>query len=144
MARSNPVTVTVQQAPTKIPTSLSISVSPTSGYAPLNVSISGRLVDSAGTGLAYKTVNLIVNGNILQSTTTQPAGGGGIPAGYYSFSVQFDAGTYVIETEFPGDAEYEGCLKSNGVHVTMPTPNLLVAGVVLAGVAGLLLLAPKR
>ena len=140
MARSQIITV---NAVAKISTSVLISVSPTSGIIPFTVSISGRLFDSAGIPLDGKTINLYSNA-ILVGTTTTAAGPAGIPAGSYAFNVNITAaGTYQFQTEFPGDAAYEGCTVHNGTHGLLETkPSLVVpllaGGLLLVGAAWLL------
>jgi hypothetical protein len=94
--------------PTKIATSISISVSPTSGRVPFDITVTGKLVDSAGTGLNNKTINLYSNVILVGTTTT-------ILNGSYAFNLNITAaGTYQFQTEFLGDATYEGCAANNG------------------------------
>jgi len=105
------VTVTLTAPPPpKIPTSISLSVSPTSGYVPFNIVLTGRLIDSAGNGLSSKTIRIYINGEYY---------GGGFTAasGDYAITVVISvAGTYQIQTEFLGDETYEGCAVHNGTH----------------------------
>jgi len=116
MGRSTIVTVNALEPPTKIGTSLSINVSPTSGAVPLQVSVWGRLGDISGTPLNGKSIKLYSNGVLIGSTTTS-AGGAGSPGGDYTFSVNIAlAGQYQFQTEFPGDDVYEGCSVHNGTH----------------------------
>lgn len=105
MTKSSEVLVTVS----KIPTSLSIEVFPTSGKAPLTVEIQGMLLGENAHGLGAKTVYLIINGSVVDSTgtTTEVSPKG---PGYYIFYIEFtEAGDYAVQTEFRGDTIYEGC-----------------------------------
>jgi len=132
------VTVTLTAAPpTKIATSISINVSPASGTVPFTVSSNGRLIDVAGTPLNNKTINLYSNGIFVSSTTTAGSGD-------YVFNLNITAtGTYQFQTEFPGDATYEGCTVHNGTQGLLETkPSLvvplLVGGLLLVGAVWLL------
>jgi hypothetical protein len=92
----------------KIATSISINVNPTSGVAPFQVIITGNLVDSAGNGLSDKSINLYVNGTL---TGTQITGPEGDCVWYLDITT---TGTYQCQTEFLGDATYEGCTVHDG------------------------------
>lgn len=138
MARSNSVLVTVS----KILTTLSLYVSPTSGNAPLVVTVDGMLLDSGGAGIGGKTINIIMNGEVIGTdiTTTEVAPEG---PGYYKTYYEITApGDYTFETEFLGDATYEGCVESN--HVTVegeiveppPIPLWKIGAVALAILGG--------
>ena len=130
MARSSVVTVI---AASKIATSVSISVVPTSGIPPFTVSISGRIIDAGGTPLGGKSINLYSNGTLVGSIITGQQG-------IYDFGVNITtAGTYQFQTEFLGDVAYEGCTVHNGTHglgeAQLPW---LAVGIVVIGVgAGL-------
>jgi hypothetical protein len=62
MARSSEVWV---EALTKTGTRLTIGVSPTSGYIPFVVTVSGNLYDVFATGLIGKTINLYITEHFL-------------------------------------------------------------------------------
>jgi hypothetical protein len=100
---------TVSVTATLQPTSISISVSPTSGTAPFTVSIAGMLKDNSGFGLGSKEIDLYVNGTKTATTATDSSGN-------YSFSLSItSAGSYTIQTQFPGDATYAGCEQTGRV-----------------------------
>jgi len=130
LGRSGQVLVSVS-AP-KVGTTLTISVSPTSGPAPLSIVVSGKLTENVyGYGLGFKTINLIINGEVISSTDTKSTGT------YALYATLTSPGTYVVETEFPGDAEYEGCEVHNGVTVAgeeVPPPDYtpVIIGAIVA------------
>ena len=98
------------QAP--LATSLSISVSPSSGVVPFNVTVSGKLVDVNSVGVVGRTIILYVNGASVGSTTTASDGS-------YSFTIPLTTpGTYVFQTEFLGDVYYLGCEQGDRVQAT--------------------------
>ena len=100
MVKSSTVTVVVN----KINTSLSISLSKTSG-APLDwIKITGKLTrDDTGAGLGGKTVTLWVNGIKEKSTTTASDGS-------YKFDWKCpEEGRYDIYTHFDGDVTFWPC-----------------------------------
>lgn len=105
-ARSQEVTLVA--APALIPTGINISMTPTEGRVPLDVTIQGYLWDAVtAVGLNGKTINLYRDGVLFLTTTTGPAYG---EAGYYVFNFTVDTpGTYTFFTEFPGDGTYAGC-----------------------------------
>lgn len=98
-----------------IPTSLTISVSPTSGHAPLTVTVTGVLKDKAGVGLAGRTVYLycgIANvGNVITGFN-----------GLYSLTYVLNAGTWLLHTYFAGDFEHLDC-KSSDITVVVTPPS---------------------
>lgn len=98
-----------------IPTSLTISVSPTSGHAPLTVTVTGALKDKAGVGLVGRTVYLycgIANvGNVITHSN-----------GLYSLTYVLNAGTWLLHTYFAGDFEHLDC-KSSDVTVVVSPPS---------------------
>jgi hypothetical protein len=141
MARSQ---IIIVNALAKISTSVSINVSPTSGLIPFAVSISGRLIDSAGTPLNGKTINLYSNATLIGTTITAVMGPGS-PGGDYAFSVNITViGQYQFQTEFLGDADYEGCTIHNGTHGLLEEAKpslvvpLLAGGLLFAGAVWLL------
>ncbi|HVP15744.1 MAG TPA: Ig-like domain-containing protein [candidate division Zixibacteria bacterium] len=82
------------------PTTLTIAVSPLSGPPGLNVTISGQLT-SGSTALADETIYVYVNGTKVATSATTTSNGD------YSFSyTNLTAGTYAIQTQFQGDANY--------------------------------------
>ena len=127
----------------KKPTTLSISVYPTSGKPPLTVTITGTLKYSA-TPISGREIRLRVNGvfDPYASATTDAYGN------YQIIYALYDVGTYNFQTNFAGDDEYEGCERSNGATVIgeAPTINplipLAIAGTALVGIV--LWLAKKR
>jgi hypothetical protein len=131
-AGCNSAIITVNAYAPRIKTSLSINVNPTSGTIPFTVSVSGKLVDSAGVGLLNKTINVYSNGVLVTSGPT------GAPDGSYLFYIDITvAGTYQFQTEFPGDATYEGCIEHNGaLGIEVPPPpdwgKVLLVGGLLA------------
>jgi hypothetical protein len=117
-------------------TVVSISVNPTTGNIPFTVNIIGQLTTLAGVPIDGKPINLYNNGILISTTTTV--------VGNYFFSVNITAvGQYQFQTEFPGDAAYEGCTIHNGTHGLLETkPSLVVpllaGGLLLAGAVWLL------
>jgi len=103
MGRSNTVTITVTQ-PAKRKSILTVSVSPSSGTAPLTVTITGQLLDQDGyTPLPNRTVKLYINDTYVSSASTDMRGN-------VTFSYTFkDVGTYSIYLAWDGDEYYEGC-----------------------------------
>lgn len=82
------------------PTTLTIAVSPLSGPPGLSVTISGQLT-SGSTGLANEAIYVYVNGTKLATRGTTKSNGD------YSFLYTgLTAGTYAIQTQFQGDANY--------------------------------------
>jgi len=132
MARSADVSVSVY-AP-KLATSLSIDVSPTSGTAPLNISVSGYLTETAtGYGVGLKPINVYVNGSLYGSVDTKS---NGFYATYITLTSQ---GTYTIHTEFGGDVTYEGCEVCN--HATVSegiAPSPIVPIITILGISALI------
>lgn len=103
MGKSSPVTVTVT-GPAKRKSILSISVSPTSGPAPLDITVSGQLLDQDGiTGLPNRSVRIKINETVVGTVTTNIQGRFSLP---YTLSSQ---GSYTIYAEWDGDEYYEGC-----------------------------------
>lgn len=123
MARSGQVTVLAK----KIKTNISINVTPLEGDAPFDITVTGILQDAKNRAVSGRTVNLYVNNVIVNSTSTNITGN-------YSFIYTInDVGTYVVETEFPGDANYLGCMETQSVGVA--TELNLLPIIVIAGVA---------
>lgn len=121
MARSIQVTVLAR----KIKTNISISVTPLEGDAPFDITVTGILKDTQNRAVSGRTVNLYINNAIVTSTSTDSAGN-------YSFVYTInDVGTYIIETEFPGDANYLGCAESQSIGVT--ELNLIPVVIAVAG-----------
>jgi len=111
MARSGTVLVIAEVAPPRIPTELSIDISPTSGVIPFVVTISGRLIEAeTGVGVPYRPIFVYVKfpGEILYEIAaaieTDFMGNWVIP----EYVIDRE-GTYSFYAEFEGDAEYEGC-----------------------------------
>jgi hypothetical protein len=105
------VTVTLTAPPPpKIPTSITIDVSPTSGRVPFTVTVSGNLSDNVGSPVVGRRIDLYVDGAYIKSEYTNTSGN-------YVISTDITtAGTYQFQTEFPGDETYEGCAVHNGTH----------------------------
>lgn len=108
----------------KVASSLTISVSPTSGAPPLDVSISGKLKrGDTGAGIGGRAVDLYRSGSLIDSTSTSidPK-----TLGQYAFDdVLNNLGTYPYYVYFEGDDQFEGCEKHDGTVVTEeePTPD---------------------
>jgi hypothetical protein len=103
LGKSNTVTVTVT-APPKRKSILEISVTPTTGAAPLDITISGRLLDQDGiTGLPSRSVGIRINDVLVGTVTTDTLGRFSLP---YTLA---NIGTYTIYAEWAGDEYYEGC-----------------------------------
>jgi len=82
-------------------------VSPTEGYVPLEVTISGQLYCvETGSPLEGKTIDYYRNETYIGSTTTNPWG---LFALIYTIE---EAGDHTFYVEFEGDAEYEGCAET--------------------------------
>jgi len=111
-------------------TSISISVSPTSGNVPFSVSITGTLTDSKGVLLGGATVNLYRDGAFISSVKTI--------GGNYSFTDTITSvGAYQYQTVFPGTAEHEGCGVHDGtVGEEVPIPLWKLGLVILAVIGG--------
>jgi len=118
-------------------TLISINVSPASSTVPFTATVTGSLTDTTGWQLIGKSINLYINGTLTATGTT--ANGGA-----YGFNVNITvAGTYQFQTEFPGDADYEGCSVHNGTAGLQETKQsllvpLLAGGFLLVGVVYLL------
>ena len=82
------------------PTTLAIAVSPLSGPPGLNATISGQLT-SGSTGLANETIYVYVNGTKVATSATTTSNGD-----YSFYYTNLTAGTYAIQTQFQGDANY--------------------------------------
>lgn len=134
MARSQAVTVLARKAPSYI----SIAVAPSEGEIPLTVTITGVLTDKTGKGLAFRTVDLYVNSALIGSTTTAANGSYGLQASFE------EPGSYTVETEFPGDSRYAGCLENAnvqaGVIPVVPVVPSLVPLLALGGGVALTLI----
>ena len=129
MARSGQVAVLAGKTKTRI----SISVSPTVGDAPFDVTVLGTLTEQVRSrAVAGRQVNLWVNGVVVESTTTDSSGNYG-----FIYTIQ-DVGTWMIETEFPGDAQYAGCIENASAGESVAVPSLLplvaVAGIAVVGI----------
>lgn len=107
----------------KILTTLSITADPTSGTVPFDVVVSGYLKDDVGNPLGMKEVFLWVKGpsdpefwahEVAYTELYEPF------AGSYEFSpfTIDEGGTWLLYTEFHGDAIYEGCEEDTEVEGT--------------------------
>ncbi|GAJ12171.1 unnamed protein product [marine sediment metagenome] len=90
------------EVPAKIPTIISITVSPKTGAPPYNTRIEGELYGEDGSPVAYATVNLYRDGIKVDSTSTDAVG-------FYSFT-QVVNEPHDFYTEFEGNDKYEGCV----------------------------------
>ena len=95
------VTVTAARIPTKI----TISVSPRTGPPPLEATISGKITDIDGNPIAVK-IELYIDGSKVDEKFSNPDG-------TYSFKYTFtEPRVYEVYTMFPGNVKYEGCERS--------------------------------
>jgi hypothetical protein len=80
-----------------ISTAITVSIDHSSGTAPLTVTCSGKLTRTdTGAGLAGKVVNLVVNGTVETTTTTDASGN-------YSKALLFDQnGSFQIIASYSG------------------------------------------
>ena len=103
VVESEHVTVTVEAPPAPVAYSLSISVSPTSGVArETEFTVSGRLT-ADGSPVKGATVELVVNGEVMDTTTTG------------------DDGTYEFRVVFEEPGTYEVWARAPGLPETLPT-----------------------
>lgn len=104
----------------KIPTALSIAVSPKTGKPPLEVTISGILSDGAGNGLPDKTIEIYRNDTKIG---TIASGSGILTTGAYVYKNTISsAGNYSYYAQFNGDATYAGCEEESEARETLPCP----------------------
>lgn len=109
---TSPEKTVTAHPPAKKETKVSINVSPTSGPVPLPITVDGMLTTMIGAGVPSRKINLIINGKVVDTTTTTSEVSQ-IGPGYYKFGRTLtEAGSYAVKTQFLGDAEYEGCDKS--------------------------------
>jgi len=95
------VTVTAKRIPTKI----TINVSPRTGPPPLEATISGKITDIDGNPIAVK-IELYIDGSKVDDKFSNPDG-------TYSFKYTFtEPRVYEVYTMFPGNVKYEGCERS--------------------------------
>jgi hypothetical protein len=86
----------------KIATRMVVTTPPPSSAAPgQDFAFSGYLEDASGNRLSGKTVNLVVDGSVAKSVTTDASG-------TWGFTVRLDKAASMY-AEFPGDDKYEGC-----------------------------------
>lgn len=89
---------------------------PLSGTAPLRFTLHFTLNEVGGPGLNDKDCHLYIDGEFGYTVKSHGIFGWygeiGWVNGCVDFDVMLDSGTHTIYAEFPGDAEYEGCLKS--------------------------------
>lgn len=115
---------------TKPSTSVSISVTPTSGAPPLQVTISGKLTrNDTGAALGGRgPMNLHQELILVDSTSTSydPA-----TLGEYEFVVLLEKGTHSFFVEFPGDDEFLGCIREDGATVIDGEPTGADVGLAL-------------
>jgi hypothetical protein len=109
---SNSATVTCAYVLT--PTTLTINASPNSGVAPLQVTVSGTLLDNNNVGITGRTVVLYSDSTSMGTATTDAMGN-------YKFSVTLSQGNYSLHVEFAGDTTYAGCDESDHASV-LSTP----------------------
>lgn len=85
-------------------------------------------------GIGGKNINLVIDGVVASSTTTDSYG-------YWSF-VDFYLlpGTHTLYAEFPGDATYEGC----SPEPRLSNPSLAPLALLGVTIGGLLLLKRRR
>ena len=103
MVESEHVTISVEAPLAPVAYSLSISVSPSSGVAgETEFTVSGRLT-ADGSPVAGATVALVVNGDVMETTTTR------------------DDGTYEFRVVFEEPGTYEIWTRATGLPETLPT-----------------------
>jgi len=137
---SNIVNVTIQQ----MPTALSINVLPSSGKAPLTVTVTGTLIMDKPPGLpvSNRAIVLLVNGASAGTTTTDSNG-------KYTITVTLTtAGTFTLQTTYGGDLGYVGCeVKATAATDVPPPISLWKVGAIFASILGVgaaLSLSKKR
>jgi len=105
MGKSNAVTVTVTPKE-KWESELTCSVSPTTGVAPLTVTVEGYLRDAVTKSpIIGATVTIKVNDTPVTTAKTDLNG-----TGYYSAQITLqNPGIYTIYAEWEGNEWYKGC-----------------------------------
>lgn len=130
-------------------TTLTLTITPISGVAPLEVVISGTLKDQTGAICASKSISILVNGSQVTTTTTNVLG-------VYTVSYTFTtADYYQVQAHFDGTENafpyLEGCVETTAFPeeeepppISLGKVALAVLGVSAVGAAGYAVTRKKK
>lgn len=121
-------------------TTLTLTVTPISGVAPLETAISGTLKDQTGAICASKAISILVNGSEVTTTLTNVLG-------VYTVSYTFETSdSYQVQAHFDGEESVfpflEGCVETAAFPEYEPPPislgkiALAALGISTAGAVG--------
>ena len=125
----------------KIVTEVLISVNPTSGTAPLPITIQGLLrTQATQQPIPNKPIILLMNDSPMADLFTDTNGR------FSATGTLQLPGTYVFKARFEGDETFEGCERRDGSDVLGVTPQIpiLPIAIVVITVAGLGIYAMVR